>query len=92
MLKAFDDDELVAEKEKLVEELNVMHENMTEHFFENGTMIFNDAEIIAEELSQLVSNSSNRLPHGHPNASRKGFFSKKNITGKRGGFLAYDWL
>ena len=69
MLKAFDDDELVAEKEKLVDDLNVMHENMTDHFFENGTMIFNDAEIIAEELSQLVSNSSNRLPHGYPNAS-----------------------
>ena len=82
MLKEFDDDELVAEKEKLVEDLNIMHENMTEHFFDNGTMLYDDAEIIAEELSQLVSNSSNRLPHGYPNASRKDFLNSNFFDAK----------
>ncbi|CAG5078711.1 Oidioi.mRNA.OKI2018_I69.PAR.g9064.t1.cds [Oikopleura dioica] len=69
MIKSFEDEEVQKEKENLVGNLTFMHEKMEETFYENGTMIFNDAEIIAEELSELVSNSSNRLPHGHPNAS-----------------------
>ena len=72
MIKSFEDEQVQEEKQNLVGNLTLMNKKMEETFYENGTMIFNDAEIIAEELSELVSNSSNRLPHGHPNASRNG--------------------